>query len=183
MNPPSTPNPASAAESPVGSIATTWRIDPDQSAVRFAAATLWGCVPVTGQLGRLTGTLSWDDAAGRGRMAIATQTLSSGIKMRDHHLRSGAFFDVRNHPEVTFEATEVLADDGGVRLRGDLIVRGRRHPFECAASVEALDEDRIALETEAAFDLDELGMSRGLLWMLPAGVRAAVRVVLRREVS
>lgn len=170
------------AESPFGAIAATWRIDPDQSLARFTAATLWGRVPVTGQLGRLTGTLSWDGAGGRGRLAIATAGVSSGIKLRDHHLRSGAFFDVANHPEVTFEAGEVVAADGGqVQLRGELLVRGRRHPFECTAAVEAVDENRVALATKAAFDLGELGMSRGLLRMIPTDLKAAIRVALRRE--
>lgn len=183
MNPISTTNARTAtAESPFGPVAASWRIDPDQSVVRFTAATLWGCVPVSGQLGRLRGTLSWDGAGGQGGLVIATAGVSSGIKLRDRHLRSGAFFDVASHPQVTFEAGEVVVIDGAhVQLRGVLLVRGRRHPFECTAAVEAVAENRVALEAEAAFDLGELGMSRGLLGMIPAGVQAAVRVVLRRE--
>lgn len=170
------------AQSPCGAFATTWRIDPDHSVAVFTAVTLWGRVPVTGQLGPLTGSLSWDGGGGSGRLAIATAGVSTGIRLRDHHLRSGAFFNVADHPEITFEAGEVVVIDGGqVRLSGELLVRGRRHPFECTAAVEALDENRIALAAEAAFDLDELGMSRGLLRMIPAGVKAAVRVVLQRE--
>jgi polyisoprenoid-binding protein YceI len=162
---------------------TTWRIDPDQSEARFAAATLWGGVPVSGQLGEVSGTLAWDGAAGRGQMTIATPTLSSGIALRDHHLRSRAFFHVAEHPELTFDAHEVIADCGHVRLRGELLVRGRRHPFECSATVKALDDSQIALETEAALDLDELGMSRGLLRMIPAGVKASIRVVLKQAAA
>jgi hypothetical protein len=41
--------------------------------------------------------------------------------------------------------------------------------------------NRVALAGCAAFDLDELGMSRGLLRMIPARVRASGRVVLERE--
>lgn len=174
--------PRATAEKPFGPVAATWRIDPDQGVARFTAATLWGRVSVSGQLGRLQGTLSWDGARGQGRLAIATAGVSSGIALRDHHLRSGAFFDVANHPEITFDASEVVGVDGGhVQLRGELVVRGRRHPFACTAAVEALDENRVALDTEAAFDLGELGMSRGVLQMIPAGVKAAVRVVMRRE--
>lgn len=126
--------------------------------------------------------LSWDGTHGHGRLAIATAGVLSGIELRDHHLRSVAFFDVANHPEITFDASEVVGVEGGqVELRGELVVRGRRRSFACTAAVEALDENRVALDTDAAFDLDELGMSRGLLWMIPAGVKAAVRVVLRRE--
>jgi polyisoprenoid-binding protein YceI len=168
-------------ESPFDAVAATWGVDPDQSVARFSSATLWGRVPVSGRLGRLRGTLSWDGAGGHGRLAIATAGLSSGIKLRDHHLRSGAFFDVDNHPELTFEASVVIVIGGHVQLRGHLFVRGRRHPFECTATVEAVDEDRVALEACAEVDLDELGMSRGLLRMIPARVSASVRVVLERE--
>jgi hypothetical protein len=48
------------------------------------------------------------------------------------------------------------------------------------AAVEAVDENQVALEACAEFDLGELGMSRGLLQMIPARVRASVRVVLER---
>jgi polyisoprenoid-binding protein YceI len=170
------------AESSFGPIAATWQVDSDQSVARFSSATLWGRVPVSGRLSRLRRTLSWDGAGGHGRLAIATAGLSSGIKLRDHHLRSGAFFDVGNHPELTFEASEVVVTGGGqAQLRGALLVRGLRHAFECTAAVEALAETGVALEACAEFDLDELGMSRGLLRMIPARVRASVRVVLERE--
>jgi polyisoprenoid-binding protein YceI len=172
------------AEPAFGAVAATWRVDPDQSVARFSSATLWGRVPVSGRLGRLRGTLSWDGAGGHGRLAIATAEVSSGIKLRDHHLRSGAYLDVDNHPELTFEASEVVIAGGGhVRLRGDLFVRGRRHPFECTAAVEAVDENRVALEACAEFDLGELGMNRGLLRMIPARARASARVVLERELA
>jgi polyisoprenoid-binding protein YceI len=165
------------------SSAAIWRVDPDESVARFAAATLWGRVPVTGQLGRLTGMLRWDPPGGRGRLTVAVGGISSAVRLRDHHLRSGAFFDVGNHPEVTFEAADVLAADGHLRLSGELLVRGRRHALECAAAVEALDEDSVALETAAPFDLRQLGMSSGLLRMIPPGVSTEVRVILRRETA
>ena len=166
---------------PFGTTNTVWRVAPDQSAARFAAAAAWGRIPVTGHLGEIGGTLVWDGTTGRGRLTIATSELSSGINVRDHHLRSRAFFHVRKHPELTFDATDVVPEGDGVRLRGELVVRGRPHQFECLAVAEALEGDRIVLETEAAFDLEELGMSRGLLRMIPAGVSVGVRVVLVPE--
>ena len=169
------------AELPLGTKSATWRIDPEQSEARFDARTLWGRTPVTGQVGEVSGTLSWDGTDGHGTMAIATGTLSSGIKLRDHHLRSGEFFDVRNHPEIKFEATEIVADADRVRLRGQLLVRGDRYPFECTATAKTLDDGRVVLEAEAPFDLDQLGMSRGFLKMIPADVTARVRVVLQPE--
>lgn len=173
----------SATKTAFGADTATWHINPAQSSANFAAATLWGRIPVTGRLGEVSGTLTWDGTAGRGRMTIATAGLSSGIKLRDHHLRSRAFFHVREHRELMFDATEVVTEGEHVRLRGELVVRGRRHRFECEATTEALCDDRIALETEAAFDLDALGMSRGPLAMIPVSVKASVRAVLVKEIA
>ena len=170
-----------SSETPFGTADTAWRVEPDQSEAHFTARSLWGRIPVAGQLGEVGGTLIWDGAAGRGCMTIATPGLSSGIKVRDHHLRSRSFFHVRRHPELTFDATEVVADGDRVRLRGELVVRGRRHRFECLAAAEPLSGGRLLLQTEAAFDLAELGMSRGPLNMIPAGVSVGVRVVLAPE--
>jgi hypothetical protein len=68
-----------------------------------------------------------------------------------------------------------------VQLRGALLIRGLRHQFECTAAVEALDANGVVLEACAELDLGALEMSRGLLRMIPARVRASIRVVLERE--
>ena len=171
------------SKTPLGTASGTWRVDPQTSTASFSAATLWGRIPVRGHLGQVTGTLRWHGADGRGRMAINAAALSTGIKLRDHHLRSRAFFDVRNHPEVVVEANEIAEDGRGLRLRGELLVRGQRHPFDCVAIVETLSSHQIALDAEAEFDLNQLGMSRGLAHMIPAGVTAHVRIVLHREIA
>ena len=182
-----------------------WQVDTAQSSAAFQAGSLWGLVPVRGDLGEVTGTLEWDGcdgrkrmaiaaaglsgtrewdgSEGRGRIAIAAAGLSSGIRLRDHHLRGSDFFDVANHPEVVFDATEVLADGAAVQLRGELHVRGRRHPFATTANIRRVSTDRIELHATAPLDLDELGMTRGLLRMISAAVTADVRVVLQRVAS
>lgn len=47
--------------------------------------------------------------------------------MRDEHLRSPDFFDIQNHPTVTFRSTAVEAPQGlsgDIRVTGDLTIRG-----------------------------------------------------------
>ena len=163
--------------------AALWQIDPAQSSARFQAGSMWGLMPVRGRLGDVTGSLEWNGSEGRGRMAIAAGGLSSGIRLRDHHLRGSDFFDVANHPEVVFDATDVVADGAAVQLRGELHVRGRRHPFATTANVRRVGSDWIELRASAPLDLVELGMTRGLLRMVSAAVTADVRVVLQRVAS
>ena len=169
------------ATTPFGATSATWSIDPSESAANFTGATLWGRVPVNGRLGEVSGQLEWDGASGEGRLAIATTGLSSGIGLRDHHLRGRDFFAAQDHPEVEFDATEVVVDDSTVQLRGDLLVRGERHPFTCTAATTRLSDDRVALEASATLDLESLGMSRGLMRMVSANVTADVRVVIQRS--
>jgi polyisoprenoid-binding protein YceI len=166
-----------------GTTSSVWRVDETDSIARFAAATLWGRAPVRGHLGKPGGKLEWDGAAGRGQLTITTSKLSSGNRLRDHHLRGSDFFHIAEHPDVEFAATEFVVDGGHVNMRGELQVRGNRHAFACAAAATRFGADRIALDATVALDLDELGMSRGFLRMIPAEVTADVRVVLRRAMA
>jgi len=44
---------------------------------------------------------------------------------RDAHLRSADFFDVENHPKMTFKATKIeRTGDGEYEVTGDLTIRG-----------------------------------------------------------
>jgi polyisoprenoid-binding protein YceI len=169
-----------AGSSALGATAATWTVDPSESRACFEAATLWGRADVEGKLGEVSGALQWDGTRGHGRMAIATGGLSTGIGLRDQHLRSREFFHVARHPEVVFDASEISEDGGRLKLGGQLLVRGRAHAFGCTAGVTSLAEDRIALEAAATFDLGELGMSRGFMGMIPPGVDVHVRAVLQR---
>jgi polyisoprenoid-binding protein YceI len=166
-----------------GTTRSIWRVDETSSIARFAAGTLWGRASVRGHLGHAAGVLEWDGAAGRGQLTVTTSGLSSGNRLRDHHLRGSDFFAIADHPAVEFAATEFVVDRGDVHMRGELLVRGERHAFACAAAATRLGPDRIALDTRVALDLVELGMSRGFLRMIPAEVTADVRVVLRRAMA
>ena len=117
------------------------------------------------------------------RHSIITSWLSSVTRLLDRYRRGIDFFAIAEHPEIEFAATEFVVDRGDVHIRGELLVRGERHPFACAAAATRLGADRIALDTRVALDLDELGMSRGFLRMIPAEVTADVRVVLRRATA
>jgi polyisoprenoid-binding protein YceI len=164
----------------LGASGSRWKVEPDDSRARFTAATLWGRVPVTGDIGAAAGELEWLGTKGRGHLRISTAQLDSGIRLRDHHLRSSAFFDVERHPEIVYDAVEIAVEDGEARVSGELMIRGQRHGLTCMAKVRSLDRGRIALEANVAFDLDELGMSRGLLRIVSARVVARVNVVLCR---
>jgi polyisoprenoid-binding protein YceI len=60
-------------------------------------------------------------------------------KRSDEHLRSADFFDVVNHPDITFTVDGTRPDNGGVRETGSLTVRGRTRPVPFDAKVFSAD--------------------------------------------
>lgn len=52
-------------------------------------------------------------------------SISTGNADRDTHLKNGDFFDVENHPKITFKSTQF---DPQGKLEGDLEIRGVSKP-------------------------------------------------------
>ncbi len=44
---------------------------------------------------------------------IETKTISTGIKMRDNHLKKAEFFDSEKFPEITLKSKSIIADANG----------------------------------------------------------------------
>lgn len=61
---------------------------------------------------------------------------------RDQHLRSGDFFDVEQHPKMTFKATDVEdKGDGEYNVTGDLTIRGTTNKETFNVSYEGHGKD------------------------------------------
>jgi polyisoprenoid-binding protein YceI len=110
------------------------------------------------------------------------------------HLLSPDFFDAERHPLLRFDSTELrVADDGAVRLRGELEIKGERREVEASGRLAQLGADlggnaRIGLSLEATVDRRSFGLD----WNaeLPSGgevldyaVSVAVELELVAEVS
>ena len=104
-----------------------WRIDGAHSAANFSVRHLMVST-VRGQLGRINGTLEYDGKdvqSIKAVISIDVNGISTQNENRDKHLRSDDFFDVANHPAITFKSKRVEpAGDGRFKLIGDLTIRG-----------------------------------------------------------
>jgi len=104
-----------------------WRIDGSHSAASFSVRHLMVST-VRGQLGRITGSLEYDGKdvqSIKADVSIDVNAISTHNGGRDKHLRSDDFFDVANHPNITFKSKRVEpAGDGRFKLIGDLTIRG-----------------------------------------------------------
>lgn len=106
--------------------ATTYKIDPRHSSAQFAVTHLM-ISTVRGEFHAVNGTVTVDDDISKSyvNVTIDTSTVDTREPDRDKHLRSADFFDVANHPTMTFVSTKVeLAGPGKLKVTGDLTIRG-----------------------------------------------------------
>ncbi len=105
--------------------AGTWQIDQAHTCVGFVGRHLM-VSKVRGQFSDVTGTIDVADnpLESKVNVTIATGSVSTGAADRDNHLKSADFFDVENHPEMTFVSTGVRPDGDSWILDGDLTISG-----------------------------------------------------------
>ena len=129
QNPPAAQAPAAQPqrppEPPLGP--TQWRIDRSHSGANFSVKHNVVST-VRGQLGSITGTIEYDGKdirSVKADVSIDMNGINTQNEGRDKHLRSADFFDVANHPNLTFKSKRAEpAGDGKFKLVGDLTIRG-----------------------------------------------------------
>ncbi len=91
-----------------------------------------GLFPIVGRFKEASGTMIYDKnnpAASTVRIIGKTASIDTNFKIRDDHLRSAAFFDVKNHPTMVFESkTAVVTGDKAGILTGNLTIQGITKP-------------------------------------------------------
>ncbi|HSI69488.1 MAG TPA: YceI family protein [Gillisia sp.] len=110
---------------------TTWTVDKAHSQVSFGI-THMTIAEVTGLFRSFDASIT---APGEGlenatyNVTIDVNSIDTGVEKRDDHLRSADFFDVENHPEMTFKSTSsTKAGDNRYKVSGDLTLHGITKP-------------------------------------------------------
>ena len=110
---------------------TTWNVDASHSQVGFAVRHLV-ISNVRGEFKTYQGKISLDDADPARSSVEATidvNSIDTKVADRDAHLKSADFFDVANHPSMTFKSTKVArAGKDRLKVTGDLTLRGVTKP-------------------------------------------------------
>ncbi len=106
---------------------TAWTVDTNHSAANFAVKHLLVST-VRGTLGPIKGSIWYDGkniSTARAEVTIDVAGIDTGNEGRDNHLRTPDFFDVPNHPTITFKSKRAVPGTGGAfKLIGDLTMRG-----------------------------------------------------------
>ena len=114
---------------PANSMASTstWLVDYDHTSVTFGVKHM-GLSVVRGIVPDVKGTITLSDDKSHSvqlDLKFNADSLYTGIKKRDDHLKSADFLDVAKHPILTFHSTGAApAGDGKVNITGDLTIHG-----------------------------------------------------------
>ena len=159
-----------------GTISGSYTVDPIHSSVGFAVRYM-GVSTFRSNFSDVEATLADED--GRVKLEGRAKVESIGITAPEQfrgHVLSADFFDVENHPEITFTSTDVeLNDDAIARVEGELTIKGVTRPLSAVGTwqgdtAHAFGGERAALQLETTVDRTEFGLT----WNapLPAGGNA-----------
>lgn len=125
---------------PAMSNAAEWQIDPSHSAAHFKVRHMM-VSSVRGEFSKMSGKVSYDAKAPEKiviEAVVDATTVNTREQKRDDHMRSADFFDVANHPTLTFKSKSAkAAGKGKLNVTGDLTIRGVTK--EVVFAVEGLD--------------------------------------------
>ncbi len=159
-----------------GTISGSYTVDPVHSSVGFAVRYM-GVSTFRNNFSDVEARLS--DEGGELKLEGSAKVESIGITAPEQfraHVLGGDFFDVDNHPEITFRSTRVqLNDDAIAQVEGELTIKGVTRPLTATGTwqgdtADAFCGERAALQLETTVDRTEFGLN----WNapLPAGGNA-----------
>ena len=146
---------------------TKWTIDPDHSVAAFSIRHMM-VAHVRGQFNQMSGTIlrDEDDATKSSmEMTIDVNSITTGIKKRDDHLKSEDFFDAAKHPSMTFKSSKVvLTGLQRAKVAGDLTIHGVTRPVtfdvEFAGPVKSpFGETTMGFTAETEISRADFGMT------------------------
>ena len=144
-----------------------WQIDPVHSAAQFSVRHLM-IANVRGEFSKVTGVAYLDESDSTRstvEVSVDTATINTREAQRDAHLRSADFFDVANHPTMTFRSRRIVpAGEGKFKVTGDLTIRGvtREVSFDVQGPTPAIKDpsgrQRVGVSATARINRKDFGL-------------------------
>ena len=145
----------------------TYAIDPSHSRLGFSIRHM-GISKVRGSFEQFEGVVRMtpgDLSTLEAEATVQTESITTNDEKRDGHLRSGDFFDVENHPTITFESTEVRdASDESFTLVGEFSLHGVTETIELEGTFLGEGQDpwggtRVAIEARTTINRKDYGLN------------------------
>ena len=144
--------------------AETWTIDSTHTSIGFTVRHMV-VAKVRGRFTSFEGSIALTDGRVPGaEVKIDAASIDTQVAARDEHLRSADFFDVANHPAITFRASSIEQKGERVRLSGDLTLHGVTRPVEIEGEfygkmVDPFGTERIAFSARTRLDRKDYGLT------------------------
>ena len=138
----------------------TWVIDVAHSELTFRVRHMVS--RANGTFRKWSGVISADPgqwSQGSVEVTIDAATIDTRHERRDNHLRSADFFDVANHPTITFRSTSVDIQGSRLRLTGDLTIRGITQPVVLEGEVLGEQENRVGFSATTKVNRLDYGLT------------------------
>ena len=169
--------------------AASYKIDPAHSEVGFTVDHLM-IFKVSGFFTEFAGTIEADPTTktlSKVSATIQTTSVDTRIEKRDNHLRSPDFFDVAKYPEMTFVSKKIEGSGTGVKVHGDLTIRGTTKPIVLAGSFQGQNKDawgnvRAGFAAKAKISREEFGLTWNKL-LETGGVTVGDKVEINLQVQ
>jgi polyisoprenoid-binding protein YceI len=119
-----------------------WNVDASHSVVGFSARHLM-ISKVRGRFTDFSGTvtIAEDPLQSTVEANVDLSSVTTGDDQRDAHLKSGDFFDIENHPHMTFASNSLKADGEDFIMTGDLTVAGRTRTVDFELEFDGVEKD------------------------------------------
>lgn len=165
-------------------------LDATNTAISFEVRW-FGVFPIRGRFTRVHGALALDDEGithANVRLDVEAASLSTGIALRDRHLRGPRFLFADLHPFISFRSTAVQRENGSVLVDGTLSLRGSEASIRSAWPVDGAAGAASSIDIAGAFSLSRrqfsVGVPRGIAGLNPLLLAIAdqVRIDVRLRV-
>lgn len=166
----------------------TWTFDPAHSSVDFVVRHA-GISKVRGTFHDVTADFVVAEQVEDSALdaVIKTASVDTGDENRDGHVRTGDFFDVEQHPEMTFHATQISLGGGEGTITGDLTIKGitKSVVFDTEFNgvvVDAFEATRAGFEATTTISRKEFGLTWNAA-IEAGGVLVSDKVVINLDVA
>jgi polyisoprenoid-binding protein YceI len=171
-----------------------WSIDPIHSTVRFSI-THHAIATFRAGFDSISGAFDAEGGVLTGSVPVENIDLQGVAKFKSD-LLAERFFDAERYPTLSFVSTEVNADaDGGVRLNGELTIRGVTQPISAVGHVggpitvthhDGRESERLGIDLSTVIDRRDFGMTHNNEYaegVVNLGWEVAVEVALELTLS
>ena len=178
-----------ATSSFVSDIAGDYVLDPSHSRLGFSARHAM-VTKVRGSFEEFEGTAHVDTvtpANSKVDVTIQAASVTTGSEQRDGHLKTPDFFDIENHPTLTFTSTDVVRDGSEWAITGNLTINGVTKPVtidfeETGSAKDPYGNTRLGFEGATTIDRTEWDLNFNAA-LETGGVLVSEKVKLEFDIS